>query len=355
MADSPFLSLILERINSALQPLAAGRVLAAVSGGADSLALLRVLLGARLDVVAAHVNHQMRGAESDGDEAYVRELCAQIGVPFDVRRVQVLADSNIEAQARALRYAALEEMALANDCRFIATGHTANDNLETILLHWLRGAMVSGMRGIQAERALRFGSPILVARPLLDVTRGECEAICVETGWNWRQDSSNVDSKYLRNRVRRELVPLLENLMAAPRHTTRPREHMARQTTRAARLWADDLDLLDDLARAQLEMLTTRRDAGLLVLDGDKFRALPLALQRRVLRLGALEAQGEAEGEDGVSGELSSRKIEEARAWIGVGGARRVWQWKKNLRVEWCGPGSGNRIRLARVEFADTQ
>lgn len=331
------------------------RVLAAVSGGADSLALLRVLLARGLDVVAAHVNHQMRGEESHADESHVRALCGELDVPSDVRRVQVLVPANIEAQARELRYAALEEMALANGCRFIATGHTANDNLETILLHWLRGATVSGMRGIEPSRMLRWGSQIVVARPLLDATRGECEAICVEAGWDWREDSSNADSKYLRNRVRREVVPLLENLMAAPRHTARPREHMARQSTRAAKLWADDLDLLDSLARAELEALTARRSPGLLVLDGDRFRALPLSLQRRVLRLGALEAEGASEGEDGVAGELSSRKIEEARAWIAGGRVRRVWQWKKNLRVEWCGAGSGNRIRLARVEFADTR
>lgn len=127
-----------------------------------------------------------------------------------------------------------------------------------------------------------------------------------------------------------------------------PRERMARQSARAARLWADDLDLLDSLALAQLESLTTRRSPGLLVLDGDRFRAQHAALQRRVLRLGAREL---SEGESDAQAEVSSLKIEEARLWMAAGRARRVWQWKKNLRVEWCGPGSGNRIRLARVEL----
>lgn len=326
-------------------------MLAAVSGGADSLALLRILLAAEKEVAVAHVNHQMRGVESDADEAHVRDLCARLGIAFDSRRVQVLGESNIEAQARELRYAALEEMALAHNCRFIATGHTASDNLETILLHWLRGATVSGMRGIQSSRLLRAGSQVLVARPLLDVTRSECESICIEAGWNWREDSSNMSPKYLRNRVRGELVPLLENLIAAPHLAQRPRERMARQSTRAAGLWAEDLKLLDNLARAELQSIVIRRAAGLIVLDGDKLRALPISLQRRVLRLGAQQV----EGEDGVAGQISSRHIEEARAWIAGGGRRCVWQWKKNLRVEWCGAGSGNRIRLARVELGDTR
>lgn len=351
-SDSPSLSLILKRIGPALPKLLpSGRVLAAVSGGADSLALLRILLAVEQDVTVAHVNHQMRGQESEVDQAHVRDLCASLSVPFDARRVQVLGGSNIEAEARQLRYAALEEMALAHGCASIATGHTASDNLETILLHWLRAATVSGMRGIQGSRPLRSGSPVLVARPLLDVTRAECEAICAEASWKWREDSSNTSPKYLRNRVRRELVPLLENLMAAPSGGSGSPARAARQAGRAAKLWADDLDLLDSLARVELESLTTRRTSELLVLDGDRFCALPVALQRRVLRLGAREV----EGDKLAPGEVSSRKIEEARAWIVAGERRRVWQWKKNLSVEWCGRGSGNRIRLARVELGDAR
>ncbi len=133
------------------------------------------------------------------------------------------------------------------------------------------------------------------------------------------------------------------------------RERMARQSARAARLWADDLEVLDRLAQAELEALTTRRSAGLLVLDGDTFVLLPAALQRRVLRLGASQVEAEAQGESGAAGEISSLKIEETRLWITARGRRRVWQWKKNLRVEWCGAGSGNRIRLARVELEAAQ
>jgi tRNA(Ile)-lysidine synthase len=350
---------ILERVGPSVRALLpSGPVLAAVSGGADSLALLQILVASGCAAVVGHVNHQLRGRHSDGDEDYVRALCASLGVPFEVRRVQVLGASNIEAQARQLRYAALEEMALAYNCHAIATGHTASDVLETILLHWLRGATVTGMRGIEASRVLRPGAEIRLVRPLLDITRAECEAVCEAAGWQWREDASNGDPKYLRNRVRQELVPLLANMMDARGSQQGARERVARQSVRAAKLWADDLDFLDDLATQQLDALCTRRAHGLMVLDGDKFVLLPVPVQRRVLKLGAQRvAQQIAGGVDceSVAPEISSHKIEEARLWIGSGGPRRVWQWQKNLSVEWCGAGSGNRIRLRRVEVGATQ
>jgi hypothetical protein len=152
--------------------------------------------------------------------------------------------------------------------------------------------------------------------------------------------------------VRRELVPLLADLIshAAPDEDARgARERLARQTLRASRLWADDVDLLDSLAQRELDALVVRREVDaskyLLVLDGEKFGLLHPALQRRVLRLGALEVGG--------ARDVSSRKVEEARAWIIAHERRRVWQWTRELSVEWCGKGSGNRVRLLRVEVGD--
>jgi tRNA(Ile)-lysidine synthase len=347
-SPSPILNQVLERITPALDELIpSGRVLAAVSGGADSLALLQVLRCSGRQVLVGHVNHQMRDAESDADEEFVRALCDELKIPFEARCVQVLGDSNIEAQARALRYAALHEIAARHGCRFVATGHTAGDVLETVLLHWLRGATVTGMRGIEPSRGAQVlaGSPQVLVRPLLDVSRRECEAICREAGWAWREDGSNASSQYLRNRVRHELVPLLAELVSPNGDAVAARERLARQTGRAARLHSDDLALLDLLARDALEKIVVRRQNGLLVLDGDAFGALDVALQRRVLRLGAREVAGE--------GEVSSLKIEEARAWIVANRRRRVWQWSGALRVEWCGAGSGNRVRFCGVEAAD--
>jgi tRNA(Ile)-lysidine synthase len=185
--NSPITHQVLGRIAPTLDALIpGGRVLAAVSGGADSLALLQVLVASGREVCVAHINHQMRGEESEGDEAHVRQVCARLGVPFEARRVQVLGDANMEARARDRRYEALGEVARECDCRFVATGHTASDSLETILMFWLRGATISGLRGIEPSRALQVleGNPISVVRPLLEVSRAECEAICRKRIYN---------------------------------------------------------------------------------------------------------------------------------------------------------------------------
>lgn len=192
------------------------RVLCAVSGGADSMCLLH-MLSRREDITlhAAHFNHQLRGAEADRDEQFVRDVCARWGVPLTVGRGDVKAFSereglSLEEGGRILRYAFLEGAAQTEDCGLIATAHNADDNLETMLLNLTRGAGLSGLAGIPPRRGK-------IVRPLLTTTRREVEAYLARHDVPHTEDSSNTDDSYTRNRVRHRLLPLLEELNPALR------------------------------------------------------------------------------------------------------------------------------------------
>jgi tRNA(Ile)-lysidine synthase len=308
------------------------RVLVACSGGADSLALLLALHEAEYSLVAAHVNHSTRGDESVGDEEFVRGVCGKLKIPFAVARL--CGCPHDEATLRAARYEKLVELAREYSCPRIATGHTADDVLETILLHLLRDATVAGWSGIPPQRALEGG--VLVVRPMLNVTREAAREFLSVRGLPWREDSSNADPKYLRNRVRHELVPRLIDLGGAG--TSR----LAQQAARSAHVLREEFTLLDELARQQLENLTIRSESRLLILDGVKLPALPVALQRRVLRLAAQQL-------DGGARELGFERVEEVRLHILASRRRAVWQWRKTLRIEWTGEYSGHRIRFMKL------
>jgi tRNA(Ile)-lysidine synthase len=312
------------------------RVLAACSGGADSMAMLQLLIQKGFDVVAAHVNHGLRGTESDGDEDLVRAVCAQHNVPFASRRVKIAGDAAnfSESAARETRYAALREMAREYSREAIATGHTATDNLETVLLNVMRGAAVDGLCGIAPQR--RDGE-LLIARPLHRATRDETRAFCSQANIPFRDDSSNVSTRFRRNRVRAELLPLMAQLSG------KSESALAKHAARGAALLRDDIAFLNALAERELETISLRREEKLLVLCGEKFCALDIALQRRVLREGVREVCGDLR-------EISSERIEETRRHIVSRERRAVWCWRRDINVEWTGAYSGNRIRIWRVE-----
>ncbi|MGH7171846.1 MAG: tRNA lysidine(34) synthetase TilS [Gemmataceae bacterium] len=198
-------------------------VVVAVSGGADSVALARALDAVRdphapFPLVLAHLNHQLRGRDSEGDEEFVVELHARLtaaGRPnlmlSRTRRdmaAQARAEgANLEALARRERYRWLAEAARTHGLKYIATGHTANDQAETVLHRLLRGTGLRGLRGIAARRELEPG--LLVVRPLLAATRADILAYLRELGQPYREDATNKDLRYTRNRLRHELLPLL--------------------------------------------------------------------------------------------------------------------------------------------------
>ena len=201
-------------------------VVAAVSGGADSTALLAALADLRGEgfrVIGAHINHHLRGAESDADEAFVRELCETLDVPLHVADGtlddELVRHRGVEAAAREIRYARLREIRDETRAAFIATAHQKNDQAETVLMRLLTGSGIAGLRGIHAVRADG------VLRPLLEVTRREIEDALRARGITPRHDRSNDDPRFLRNRVR----VLVRELDAV--------EHLAAVAAQARQQW----------------------------------------------------------------------------------------------------------------------
>ena len=184
------------------------RVLVALSGGADSVSLLLVLQALGYEVRAFHLNHCLRGAESDRDEAFCRALCAERGVPLHVGRCDIAALSQgkaVEETARRERYRLLERAAERDK---VATAHTADDNLETVLFHLVRGSGAKGVSGIPPVRGA-------VIRPLLFAERREIEAFLRENGQDYVTDSSNLSDDYTRNRLRHSVLPVLREINPA--------------------------------------------------------------------------------------------------------------------------------------------
>jgi tRNA(Ile)-lysidine synthase len=199
---------LVEAVRGALAP---GRGIVAVSGGADSVALLRSITACGYAPLAAHVNHQLRGAESDEDERFVQQLADSLGVPFRCVRIDTRSHGgNLEAIARRLRYQWLHELANETCAAWIATAHTADDQAETVMHRLIRGTGLQGLRGIAAESPPTAVGGLLL-RPLITVTRQEVLQYLQSLNQRFRTDSTNADLRFTRNRIRAELVPLLRS------------------------------------------------------------------------------------------------------------------------------------------------
>ena len=245
---------------------AGDRVICAVSGGADSMAMLWCLHSFRqelgISVSAAHFNHGLRGAEADADEAFVRDFCEDHHIAFFAGRADVAAFAKeegmtLEEAAREKRY----EFLLSLPGGKIATAHNADDNAETVLLHLLRGSGMRGLCGIPPKRGR-------IVRPMLAVSREDILRYLQEEGVSWREDKTNAEDDCLRNRLRHRVMPLLYE--EAP--------FLRRNLLRQCEILRGEDDLLDKLARE------------LLVFDGEGYQTVPLlsaadALQKRALRL----------------------------------------------------------------------
>ncbi len=211
------------------------RPLALVSGGPDSVALLRAILtlGGEPDVL--HMNHGLRGEESDSDEEFVRALCEEFGVRCEVRGIR-LSGSNFQERAREERYRLAEEVAGGFGNSSIATGHNSDDVAETVLMNLARGAGLRGLSGIPPRR----GS---VVRPLIGRSRKEIEAYLEALGQPYRTDSTNLSAKYSRNRVRLDVLPILEAMHPGA----------SGNISRAASLAREDLEALEEMASGAVE------------------------------------------------------------------------------------------------------
>ena len=198
----------------------------ALSGGADSVCLLRIMKQLGYRVEAAHCNFKLRGDESDRDEAFCMALCRELGlelhtVHFDTRAYASLHGVSIEMAARELRYGYFYQLAEAIDAEDIIVAHHADDSIETMLINLLRGTGITGLEGIKSERGM-------IKRPLLCLTRKEIEGYLGELGQEYVTDSSNMVADVMRNKVRLNLVPLLEDIVdGAKQNITRTIENLA--------------------------------------------------------------------------------------------------------------------------------
>jgi tRNA(Ile)-lysidine synthase len=256
-------------------------VLVGVSGGPDSIALLHVLhrLSAEtgFSVGAVHVNHQLRGEESEEDARFVREFCRSLALSCDVVRVDVSGKrkelgGNKQAIARQLRYDAFQEVARKRKATKLALAHHADDQLETVMMRLIRGTGVSGLAGMEWERRWQG---IGLIRPLLGVTKEEIEHYCREQGLHPRLDSSNLSNDYTRNRLRHELVPLI--------HSFNPR--VADAVLRLSELIREEEKIWEKLTLEAADQVVAKQENGQFLVDVSSFLHLPVALQRRVVKL----------------------------------------------------------------------
>ena len=291
------------------------RVCVALSGGADSVALLLTLADANrakepLGIVlsAVHVHHGLRGAEADADEAFVRELCERMSVPLVVERVDVVARQNeeregMEEAARELRYRLFWRLLAERRADVIATAHTLDDQAETVMMKLLRGAWTEGIGGIAPviERALtvagsenadqRSDGRVRVVRPMLGVRRAEVEAFLRDRGQAWREDATNRDVSLTRNRLRHELMPALRGFnpevdVALARLSDIARDEEAFWQAEVARVLPQAL-LPGRPVRGGGRAVSTVTGNSSCAIEVERLRAMTPALRRRVLRAAA--------------------------------------------------------------------
>jgi tRNA(Ile)-lysidine synthase len=262
------------RTCSLLQP--GQKVLVAFSGGADSTALMHLFSRLReswsLEIAAAHLNHALRGEQSDADESHCRQVCSAWHVPFFSRKAEVAQEAkqrrlSIEVAARQVRYAFLEEVADAIEADVIALGHTRDDQVETVLLNLTRGTGAAGLAGMPLRRG-RF------IRPLLPVSRSQVRAYCALHGLSFVEDASNMDARYSRNRIRHQVLPELRLI--------NPRADEAIE--RLALVMRDEEDWWRTYLQALEPQFTLGRTQHEWQLSLEWLTQQPEAIQRRVIR-----------------------------------------------------------------------
>jgi len=296
--------------------LASGQdVVAAVSGGPDSVAMLDCLLRLGYRPIVAHLHHGLRGEAADADADFVRGWADRLGLPIRVKRVDtaVLAakkGASIEEAGRLARYLFFWEIMEDTGCMRTALAHHRDDQAETVLQHMLRG---SGPEGLKGMTPIRDG---VFIRPMLYVSRADILAYCAERGLDYRTDATNADTDYQRNRIRHELLPELEQYNpkvreALARTAEIMREENACMAEYGGRLYAEMAALID----------------GVVSLPIDRLTAVPVAMRRRILRR-AVAAAGRMRdvGYDHIEGILGL-----------ISGPGSAVQLPGGLRVEACG------------------
>lgn len=222
-----------------------GRIILALSGGIDSMVLADMLLKSKADFVLAHCNFHLRGEESDGDEQFVREFAERNGLTLYVKQFDTMAYAkehgvSIEMAARELRYAWFEELRQQLGYDKIAMAHHADDQLETFFINLLRGA---GIRGLKGMRPVNGN----IIRPLLDKSREEIHQYAIENGIKWREDHTNAETQFLRNKIRHELLPVIDSISKEGRASIlKSISHLASENELYRELVSEKLGVIGD-------------------------------------------------------------------------------------------------------------
>lgn len=261
-------------------------ILVGVSGGADSVALLHLLNRIKkemgLSLYAGHINHMFRGEESEGDARLVEKLAREWGIPLVCERFNVpeyLNKNGLSAQegAREVRYRFFKDTAARLGCSSIALGHHADDQAETVLLNLIRGSGMSGLSGIPPVREGVY------IRPLIGARREQIETYCRFFGVPYRMDSSNLKTVYFRNRIRLELIPLLEKEYNPA---------VVESLNRLAGIIRDEDACLDEIARKAYEESVSSREAEKIKISLERMDGYPAAIKRRIIRIAFRELAG---------------------------------------------------------------
>ena len=255
------------------------KIIVSVSGGIDSMVLLHLLCTLRermqIELAIAHFNHQLRGLESDGDEAFVREKAKERSIEcyVETANTEQAADNDklsIQEVARNLRYEFLVKLRQSIGYHKIVTAHNADDNAETILFNLFRGTGIHGMTGIPIKR-----NDQLIIRPLLFATRARIAAYATEHGIYFREDSSNSTNKYTRNFIRHDLIPMI-------RENINP--NLTAALNKAGELFFQLEAYIDSITIELIQTIVEKRSATELVLKRVEFEAQPIFLQEHILR-----------------------------------------------------------------------
>ena len=273
------------------------QVVVGVSGGPDSLCLLHVLWRLRDELgIGLHVatlDHGLR-PESADEVRFVADFAQKLGLPVTIGRRDVTALATehklgLEEAARQARYAFLAEVAFETGATHIAVGHNADDQVETVLMHFLRGAGLAGLRGMLPVTPLGeyhlpepLRRPLTLVRPLLNIPRREIEAYCREHGLKPRFDRSNLDTTFFRNRLRHEVIPLLEGI--SPR--------LRERVLNMADVLAADYEVLREQLNSAWERVIRDESAGQVIIGRGEWLKLPLSLQRAVIRRAVWQLRG---------------------------------------------------------------
>ncbi|OGO22924.1 MAG: tRNA lysidine(34) synthetase TilS [Chloroflexi bacterium RBG_16_50_9] len=292
------------------------KVLVAVSGGPDSVCLLHILLKLQnelnIKLHVAHLNHQLRGGDSDADAVYVAGLAHRLGLPAaiecrDVKAYQASHHASLEEAAREVRYAFLAQVAASVGAERVAVGHTLDDHVETILMHLIRGSGTRGLRGLQpVNRWWSGGAGLIVMRPLLELSREETMAYCRDNHLEPRLDASNLSLEPLRNKIRYRLLPQLKEY--------NPR--VVDALLRTARIAGDDIACLGAEA-ARLRGEITRKEGETVIFDRPGFINLPAALKRHLLRTCIEELTGNLK-------DIEARHIEDLLNALGKPAGKKI-------------------------------